>query len=167
MAELELFQQGASGSGAASSPTTIVKAVDESVTSSTALQNDDEFVKAIAANETWIVEGHLFVTGNSAGDIQWAFNVPAGATGWNTGLRIIATAASSNDNGAWSAIEDLTDTGFRISGIITGTPVHVQVNAVVINGANAGNIQFRWAQNASNGTATVVEAGSYMTFTKV
>lgn len=142
------------------------KTVDESVTSSVTLQNDDTFFIAINANEVWTIEAHLFVSGNTSGDIQWAFNVPSGATGWNTGLRIIATATSTNDNGAWSAIEDLTDTGFRASGTVTGTPVHIQVNAIVINSSNAGNIQFRWAQNTSNATATTIEAGSYMIFSR-
>lgn len=155
------------GTGAWRKPVTIiVKPSDESVTSSTTLQNDDDFSFSIAANEKVIIHAHLFVSGNSAGDFQWAFNVPSLATGWNSGLRVIDTTASTNNSGAWSAIEDLTDTGFRASGTVTGSTVHVQIDAIVINGANAGTIQFRWAQVTSNATATVVEAGSYMSFTR-
>lgn len=143
----------------------IRKTADESVTSSTTLQNDDHFFLAISSNEVWTIEAHLFVTGGTTGDFQWAFNVPSGATGWNTGIRLDSNAITPTADVALSAIEDLTDTGFRVSGTASPT-VHVQVNAIVINSSNSGNIQFRWAQNFSSATPTTIEAGSFMIFSR-
>ncbi|MBL0311054.1 MAG: collagen-like protein, partial [Bacteroidetes bacterium] len=56
------------------------KTADESVTSSTSLQDDNHLQFAIGANETWDVSFVLRFTASSGGDIKFALVLPSGAT---------------------------------------------------------------------------------------
>lgn len=58
--------------------TLIVKSADEAVTSSTTLQNDDDFSFTVAANTSYVVEGVLIVDGSSSGDFKAAWSIPSG-----------------------------------------------------------------------------------------
>jgi hypothetical protein len=51
--------------------------------------------------------------------------------------------------------------GFGVSASATATMILLK--GVVVNGATPGNVQLVWAQNTSNGTATIVLANSYLT----
>jgi hypothetical protein len=139
------------------------KASDESVTSSIALQSDDELLVAIGANQTWLIEFTIFYQGATAGDIRTALNAPAGAAG-TFGKHALAIGATTTegDFGAF-AVADLTDTGAVQSGAAgAGTRVLLVMRAIVVNGANAGNVTLRWAQGTSSGTATIIKADSYL-----
>lgn len=46
----------------------------------------------------------------------------------------------------------------------TGTDGWLQIDGIVQNGANAGDLEFRWAQNTSTGSDTTVYAGSFVTY---
>lgn len=63
------------------------------------------------------------------------------------------------------------DTAFSAADLtLTGTGTNggfVMLSGVVHNGANAGTFSFQWAQNTSDGTATVVRAGSYLEYSVV
>lgn len=41
---------------------------------------------------------------------------------------------------------------------------HVQINGILQNGANTGNVSFAWAQKTSDPSGTTLEAGSYIEF---
>lgn len=149
-------------------PLTTRKTATESVTSSTTLQNDDHLLQAILANEVWEVECALMVQGDAAGDFSWAFNVPAGASGWHGGHRLQEGATTPADTLNTSAVADLTDTGVLTAGLAgAANPVLILVKAVVVNGANAGTIQLRWAQRVSSGTATSVLINSILKATRI
>ena len=148
-------------------PHIIMKTVDEAVLNNT-LQADDDFLQAVGASETWIAEGTLFVTGATAADFQWAWTAPSGATGWNSGVRLVIGGTTTGDV-SLSAIEDLTATGVRTAGCGgVAAPVLVKIDASLINSTNAGTWQFTWSQFVTDaGNATTIQAGSYMTFTRV
>lgn len=46
------------------------------------------------------------------------------------------------------------------------TQVAFQIWATVVTSSTAGNVQFRWAQNASDATATIVRANSMLQLTR-
>src|SRR4249920_844934 len=56
------------------------KTVNESVTSSTAFQNDDDLFLAVAANSVYEMTAMLRYDGATAGDIKWQWTAPASAT---------------------------------------------------------------------------------------
>lgn len=135
-----------------------VKSGNEGVTSSTTLQNDDHLLLAMAANEEWEGEIVLRIQGEAAGSIKLDFTVPSGTCSYGgTGVVIGGDAASGSLN--TTTVDVGTAIAFAIKISIT-TMVVVKFRAV--NGATPGNLQLRWAQNASNGTATTVLGGSYM-----
>ncbi len=129
----------------------VVKTADESIVSSEVMQNDDELVIPVAANTDYAFMGIIVAQSASATPgIDYTFTVPAAITegGWQdtqsgTGSTLIAFATEDDMN------------------------LGAETRATVIwgylqNGANAGNLQFQWAQKTSNGTATTVKAGSYL-----
>ena len=60
--------------------TVVIKSANETVTSSTALQNDNELLFAIDANKTLAFDFVLFVSGFVGGEIKTSFTIPAGVT---------------------------------------------------------------------------------------
>ncbi|HYE89532.1 MAG TPA: hypothetical protein VEA38_00875 [Terriglobales bacterium] len=136
----------------------IRKTSDESVTSSTTLQNDDALTCALAANEFVRAELTIYFTAAAAGDIKFGFTVPAAATiYWGTPNMIFYNSADA------VTASDIRTTGSLDVGFISGGTICVaSLEVAVLNGANAGNLTLQWAQNASSGTPTTVKAMSHM-----
>lgn len=115
------------------------KTSDESVTSSTTLQNDNELALTLTAGGLYRFAAWLYVVGTTAkvsftfaGTAQWS--EPNGGT--------VVTASGTTVTAAAG--------GWLIAGTITA--------------ASAGDtLQLEWAQNSSSGTATTVKAGSILT----
>ena len=143
-------------------PLNAVKGTDETVTSSTALQNDNDLVLAVPANVTYKFDCLVIYTGATGGDIKWTWAVPSGATllyqclhneGGGTGL--------NNSTQAYSDLNTLQAAGGAS-----------QVEAVNMRGrmttsSTAGNLQLQWAQNSSNATATIMRIQSNLTLQRV
>ncbi len=140
----------------------IVKAVDETLASSTTLQDDNELLFAVAASETWSVQvGYIYTTGGSSSpDIRVALNAPAGAT------CTYGTANISHAGNLAAGEAGTCNTAITIATTATGEKSGL-LGGSVVNGANTGNIAFRWAQGTSNATSTQVENGSYLIGFKV
>lgn len=156
-------------SGASPGTVTFVrKTADESVTSSTALQDDDHLLFSVGAGETYFVQFWLIAEATTAADIQLAVNVPTGTSGWFGALRFGSGAASANDAGAnWSITTTLDDTGFRNiggagAGNIYGTPLQLFIITT-----NSGTVKLRWAQLASSGTASKIYTNSFLMATRL
>lgn len=137
-------------------PVAAFKNANESVTSSTALQNDNALLIPLQANAVYYFRMFFGYTGGTQGssDIKFGFTIPSGASmTWTrdgittAGVRPVlvfntTTAASTlGTNG----------TGSDEAGTVEGT---------VTTGGTAGNLQLQWAQNTSSTTATTVLAGS-------
>lgn len=139
------------------------KTADESVTSSTTLQNDDHLAYTVGATGTYAVDVYLFAVSaaNAAGDINVGFSFPTGTMHWG-GSGLDVTLASSVD-GTMSAGAHLSATsgtsahGFGLSTATTLLVVHGLLIATA-----TGTLQFMWCQNSSNANASTVKAGSYM-----
>ena len=48
-----------------------------------------------------------------------------------------------------------------------GTTAFVKMEGFILDSGSGGTFNFRFAQNASNGTATTVKAGSYLFFSQL
>ena len=144
---------------AAFDPGTVVirKSVDESVTSSTTLQDDDELLIAVRPKLQYVVDGVVFATSASVTpDIKIAFTAPSGST---------IDIGYVGMTGTASAQADILETSGSASASI---PVDAdKVTVILIHGtikldSTAGFLQLRWAQNTSNGTAVTIKEGSYL-----
>ena len=133
------------------------KPSDEPVTSSTVLQNDDHLLLPVAANEIWHFRFVIVYDGATAGDIKIAFTFPTGGD-----LRLSSVLIGTADTftfGLWSSTTSPSP-AYSSSAQGTGIYMTLPLEGVFVNGANAGNLQLQWAQNASSGTATTVKANS-------
>ncbi|SRR6266702_2197213 len=132
------------------------KTADLNRASNITLTNDPDLVLTVAANATYRLECLCIVTGVSGGDFQWGWAVPASAT--------MRYQALHNEGGATglgnsSLVNSEVYTGFAAcSG--TGTNTGVQMWGEFTTAGTAGNLQLKWAQQTSNGTATTMKAGS-------
>jgi len=139
------------------------KSADESLNTSTTLQNDDDLVFPIAASEEWVADVNLDVgAALSTTGFKVAITVPSGATmslcavasafpGANTFKRT-ATSGTALDYTAATAVD---------------TNSSVRLFLRVLNSTTAGNVQVQWAQSTSSGTNVTVRAGSFLVAEKV
>lgn len=138
--------------------TTIFKSVDESVTSSTVLQDDDVLKIPVDANTAYIGIMYLLVDAGITGNFKEAFTIPASCTGFKSGP------------GNWSAsvgnIADILTQSRSTTGFVNSEKF-IPKQFFIDNGANAGNVTLTWAQNAEDSTATIVRRGSYIMFRKI
>lgn len=141
---------GGGGGGGSSATITKVKTADETVTSSTALQDDNDLFFPIAADESWVFRFTLQAQSGTTPDFRFGVSAPTGAT-CKVGV-IDPEGAVSNAN---------VGCGAQITAIPGNATNDVyEVVGSVDNGSNAGNVTLRWAQNVSSTQQTIVRAGS-------
>jgi len=136
------------------------KAVDESVTSSVTLQNDDDLVAAVVASATYLVEWDLRIDGATAGDFKYAWTGPAGAT-----MRWVSLGHAVGDTtNVAQTTTDVAAIGTTVSHGTLGTGVssHVHGSGILIVSTTAGSLQLQWAQDTSSGTATKALINSWL-----
>lgn len=144
----------------------IVKPSTESVTSSTVLQNDNDFSWSVLASATYVLDSYLIYDGaaDTAGGLKMQFTVPTAATFFKWSNYGANSAALTSYN---VVAEDAAAGSPRGVGTNAGTVMSLAPRATLINGANAGTLQFLWAQVTSNATATRILQGSWMRLTRV
>jgi len=134
------------------------KSTNESVTSSTTLQDDDELLFPIGKNEEWIAEFFLTVgTDLTVHGVKLAVTVPPGAT-----LRVTAAPAAAQGT---LAVKTTTTSGYTLDFtkadfLVFFSLVHISVS--VLNGATAGNVTLQYTQSTSAPTALTVFQGSHV-----
>jgi len=145
------FSTPAGGGG----PTVVRKTADETVNNSAVLQADDELFIAIGANEIWLLQFYLLQKSvSTASDINFGFIYPAnckiywGPLGYWNGVDTSSSPATCR-------IE--SDGSNR--GCANSTQVLCYI-ALVVNGANAGTVTLRWAQNTATAEDTKILANS-------
>lgn len=136
-----------------------IKTANESVTSSTTLQDDDELLVTVAANSTYEVSCVLRYDGATAGDINIQFVVPASAT--------FDFSISRLQTGASDATADAEDSGsataaLGLGTIGSGTTATANIRGLLIVAGTAGTFKLQWAQLVSNATATRILTRSYL-----
>ncbi|NUP24005.1 MAG: hypothetical protein HOZ81_49720 [Streptomyces sp.] len=144
----------------------VVKPSNESVTSSTAMQNDDHLVLAVSANTDYWVEAFIVYEAANGGDIAIGWSVPAGATGWWLHDTVSQYPADGMDGIERRNIPDWA--GTRVGkGLGVGFKMVAPSRGVLRVAGTPGNLQLRWAQGASSGTATTVWAASMLRISKL
>lgn len=139
-------------------PYTVYKAADESVTSSTTLQDDNHLILPLLAGATYTVEGGLFYDGQfNAGNLKLTWSLPAAATiFWSPNAPAVGGAAAY-------ASQAVTSGNLSIGTYGTGgSKTTASISATVTTFGTAGNMTLRWAQDASNATPTTIYAGSWL-----
>jgi len=131
----------------------LVKEADETVNNSSVLQDDNEILFAVAANEVWQFEGVLNISViTDTTSFKMTFTGPSGAVGSFSAIRYTSVGAIDSDSG---------NLGTSIS-MSAGVGRAVYFWGGIHNGANAGNLTLQWAQNSAAVEDTKVLAGSYI-----
>lgn len=137
----------------------------QTVNNSNVLVNDNELTYPLEANAQYIVEIHaVFDSFSDNADVKTDWLAPSEATG----LRLCIGASNSSGGST-----DSSDTRAQFTASsLTSPPVSVyqmydtrgfiQEYACVTNGATAGDLVFRWAQNVSTAADTTRTTASYM-----
>ena len=131
------------------------KAGDESVTSSTTLQDDNDLNVTVGTTEKWHLEWRLYVTGNATGDFKMGWTFPASGTF----AYLIDHANTTGTQTLFQEVDTSSPTGAVNIGILS-TQMLVVVHAYYTGGGTAGTVTLQWAQSTSDATATIVKAGS-------
>lgn len=142
------------------------KTADESVTSSTTLQNDNHLTYTFPSAGLYEINLNLSYTGDPAGDIlcDWATTgtVTIYSRRYTTGCAQAMTSAYDTTLKYRSYANLADDVTY---GAYNNTCVAKE--NFLINVTASSTITFRWAQDTSSTTATTVQEGSYLTAKKV
>ncbi len=133
----------------------IFKVADETVNGSATLQNDDELLVPVTANQKWIFTLFLLFDSGTTPDIKVKWSAPSGATmQWGVG------------DGSPQAVQSVTSE-VAPAGAGAGTAQMLVFSGEITIGSNGGNVQLQWAQNTSDASDTKVLAGSWIHAVKV
>lgn len=149
-------------------PITTIKAADESVTSSTTLQNDDELSATIPAVGTYVFDLFIYATSaaNAAGDIKIGFTFPTGSLRFSGIGPDVGLASGSVQAGQWFVhLSAASGTSAINFGLSTAT-VGIRIHGLFVASAT-GTLQVQWAQDSSNANASTVKAGSHLVVQRV
>lgn len=147
----------------ARTPIWVTKTVDESVSSSITVQDDNELRVTLPPNGRWRVDLDARVSGATAGDLRSAWTDPADLTL----LTRFVWGLGSNETAADDQVVRFQTPTFITSQVGTGTTAGspYRETLFVTTGASAADLRFQWAQVTSNATATNVLAGSSIVVT--
>lgn len=139
-------------------PLGVIKGADQSVTSSTALVNDNALTVPLVAGATYLFDCYLDYEGGTTGasDLKWQWSIPAGAT-----MRYGADYPSTSG----LAVTIGTNTAATVPHAGTngaGTLMSARMKGSVTMSSTAGPLQLQWAQVTSSGTATIIHSQSYL-----
>lgn len=128
------------------------KTSDESVTSSTTLQDDDALQMSVAANEVWQLRFGLRMSISPVGNAKVSCTFPAGGE-----IELVACWYDPSGNNARRVINSNTPVTSLLS---FAAIAYIEFNGIYVNAGNAGTLVLQWAQDTSNGTATIMKAHS-------
>lgn len=143
-------------------PAYALKTVNETVSNSSTLQNDDELFVSVAASLTYKVELSILYEAGSAADYKWALTFPSGTFSYRfihltSGGSFTQLSSSSYTSG----------TGVSAGGAGIGTGIGLALVGVLVMGVTAGTLQYQWAQNTPTVENTATWAGSLMHLTRL
>lgn len=146
----------------------IKKAAGESVTSSTTIQDDDDFVVTLDAGKVYRIELYASISGATGGDFRVAWGVTGGVAQY-TGRHVQAAATATTDTLNTSIRTSVHNLSTEIIAGTEATGGSHQESFLVetFTAGASGTLRLRWAQGTSNATATTLGTSSFMVITEV
>lgn len=139
------------------------KTGDESTSLSTTVFDDAELFFTPILNTNYWVTMFVIYDADAAGDLKISWGVPTGST-WDYVSDAIGSAATTSAVFDVSRSAQIAPAGGTPApgGIGSGTNVTALIKGLFMNGPNAGNFRFRWAQATSSAVSTRVRARSVL-----
>jgi hypothetical protein len=160
-------------------PRLVLKQIDESVTSSTTLQDDNEFDFTLERNGVYEIEAVLYVTSSSTTPDFKCLWVLGGGSSWKIGNMSSIRAGIGQGTGSTSSqgSDDINMSALGMGtypttafeyGVQSATWSTAIIEKHIVHVSNiTGTCKLQWAQNTSNGSATTLKGGSYVKITKL
>lgn len=142
----------------------IAKQANQTKTANTTFADDDTLLFAAAANGVYVFRFRVFFDTTSSADFKFRLNGPTSPTGIRIARKVIAPAATAL---SLVAVDTAFGTTVAVTTTTGTTGGYVEIDGGLVNGANAGNVAFQWAQNSSDAGNTIVLKGSYLEYAKV
>lgn len=133
----------------------IYKSADEVVNNSVTLQNDDELLFAVLANETYYFDMVLFLTAATQADFKYKIVLPSGGDIFFQNYT--SDSPSKKDY----------DTAITVDGFGTATFASLHLKGMFVVGATGGNFQLQWAQDVLTVADNTVYEGSFLSYYRV
>lgn len=137
----------------------IFKTADQTKNTDAVLADDAALLFPVLANTKYAFRMRVFFDTTAAADFKYAIAGPAAPTLARIVHKAIDPTALTT-LGTTSAVAAVGSTALAAGAGTTGG--YIEIEGIWHNGANAGNVSFQWAQNTSNGSDTIVRAGSYV-----
>ncbi|MFD4740967.1 hypothetical protein ACFWNQ_26895 [Streptomyces virginiae] len=143
----------------------VVKSADTGRSSTTTLAADPHLALTVAANATYTIDGFIDYDGIfGAGGLKADFTLPAGSSLRWTMLGSVAADTTQKASTTTTDLAGSLSLGTYGTG---GNRTHGRLCGHVTIAGTAGVMALRWAQNASNATATTVYAKSWLRLRRV
>ncbi len=137
----------------------VIKASDETVVSSTTIQDDDELFIGVDSKSKYSFEVNIDLTSSSVPDFKWKFSSPAGTVG----SYVVSGARFGGGQGGLQVGN--IDVELNLAILDTGSTV--LISGIIETGNTSGTLTFQWAQDTSSAVDTIVKANSFMVVTKI
>ena len=136
----------------------VQKTSDETVNDSAVLQNDDELLFAVGANEVWSIFMYVLCSNaNATPNIKFQFSLPAGGDLKGTDPAYIGQLAAD------TALNVLSE--WTAGAIAKVLPIGTRLLlfwGLYVGAAAAGNVQMQWAQDVAHASDTKVLENSFI-----
>lgn len=143
-----------------------IKTASTSRASTTTVTADPELQFTVVAGAEYVGEFYFRISGDAAADMDVQFTTPAGATGsWGSTGQLAGTSATDADTR--TSIRRALNAEIQQSTPTTGTAQINEGHFRITMGGTGGTFSIDWAQTVSNATATVMEADSWVSLTRV
>jgi len=134
------------------------KTADKTLNNVAVLENDNHLLLALLANEVWQIDIFILCQGDANANIKFGLSYPVGCVIWwgcvgAGGAVALDTWGATGVGGNQQLLaEDAAEPG----GITNVSPAGYRFSLIVINGANAGNVNLQWCQNLAQVADTTV-----------
>lgn len=146
------------------------KQATESVTSSTAFQDDDDITGIpLAANKTYLCQFYGSAIGDPAADIQIQWQVAGGGAFIGTRSLQGPETATANPGAGSSRLSRANGTTAIPYGCSATVSCGIEETFMVetTTAGTSGTLGLRWAQNTSNATATQLSSATFLIVTEI
>jgi hypothetical protein len=140
------------------------KASDQSLTSNTTMTDDNAISVTVPIQSVYIIDLFLVYQSPTAADIKFTLVGPSGST--------INWAPYSPDTSQTDFDHTTIDIGNYVAGDAVsaagfGSNVAVRIRGILITTTTSGTFKLQWAQQTSNGTATIMRTDTWLYLRKV
>lgn len=135
------------------------KTADETIGGTTSIQNDNDLVLSLPADQSFFVKAVIAYGSPAANDFKFDFTVPSGASGNYVFDRYAGGVWIGASQVAWTTVTAVD--GADLS------PLYVELSGLLHIASTPGSFQLRWAQNGPAGGVVSCKQDSFLMATRV